>query len=267
MQRFDTSIQASVTPAPDMLPPVVPWEPNETCPCCKGAGYFVYDVAVDHHMFGKLQACGCLQQRQIERRRSELHAKSGLAPFRGKTFASFDRTIAGVDHAVGAAQAFADNPDGFLTLVGNPGCGKTHLAQAIGNALQARGFEVVWSTAPDALRLLRSTFDQTSTKPKNSFDEQFDLFRKAPMLLLDDLGAENATDWGKETLFQLLNERYEYQRPTVITSNLHPNTAEAHRRFGMRLCSRLLDAVQGQLVVVHAADYRRRDPMDRLGAA
>lgn len=267
MQRFDTSIPASVTPAPDILPPVIPWEPNETCPCCKGAGYFVYDVAIHHPLFGKLQSCGCLQQRQIERRRGELHAKSGLAPFRGKTFATFDHTIAGVDHAVGAAQAFAANPDGFLTVVGNPGCGKTHLAQAIGNALQASGYEVVWSTAPDALRLLRSTFDQTSTKPKNSFDDQFDLFRKAPILLLDDLGAENATDWGKETLFQLLNERYEYQRPTVITSNLHPNTAEANRRFGMRLCSRLLDAVQGQLVVVQAADYRRRDPMDRLGAA
>ncbi|KPL86262.1 hypothetical protein SE18_14845 [Herpetosiphon geysericola] len=218
-------------------------------------------------MFGKLQTCQCLQQRQNERRRGELHAKSGLASFRGKTFATFDNTVAGVGVAVGAAQAFAANPDGFLTLVGNPGCGKTHLAQAIGNELQASGFEVVWSTAPDALRLLRSTFDQTSAKPKNSFDEQFELFRKAPILLLDDLGAENATDWGKETLFQLLNERYEYQRPTVITSNLHPNTAEANRRFGMRLCSRLLDAVQGQLVVLSAADYRRRDPMDRLGAA
>lgn len=122
-------------------------------------------------MFGKLQTCQCLRQRQNERRRGELHAKNGLASFRGKTFATFDSAVTGVGVAVGAAQAFADNPDGFLTLVGNPGCGKTHLAQAIGNALQAGGFEVVWSTAPDALRLLRSTFDQTSTKPKNSFDE------------------------------------------------------------------------------------------------
>ncbi len=267
MQRLETIIQSSVTPAPDIMPPTVPWEPSETCLCCKGAGYFVYDVDIHHPLFGKLQSCGCLQQRQIDRRRGELHAKSGLAPFRGKTFATFDSTIAGVGLAVGAAQAFAANPDGFLTLVGNPGCGKTHLAQAIGNELQASGNEVVWSTAPDALRLLRSTFDQTSNKPKNSFDEQFELFRKAPILLLDDLGAENATDWGKETLFQLLNERYEYQRPTVITSNLHPNTTEANRRFGMRLCSRLLDAVQGQLVVLNAADYRRRDPMDRMGAA
>ncbi|MBM7845390.1 ATP-binding protein [Herpetosiphon giganteus] len=267
MQRLDTIIQSSVTPAPEIMPPTVPWTPNDTCLCCKGAGYFVYDVPIEHPLFGKLQSCGCLQQRQVDRRRGELHAKSGLAPFQGKTFATFDSHVAGVELAVGAAQAFAANPDGFLTLVGNPGCGKTHLAQAIGNELQTRGYEVVWSTAPDALRLLRSTFDQTSAKPKNSFDEQFELFRKAPILLLDDLGAENATDWGKETLFQLLNERYEYQRPTVITSNLHPNTPDAHRRFGMRLCSRLLDAVQGHLVVLSAADYRQRDPMDRLGAA
>ena len=267
MQRLDTIIQSSVTPAPDIMPPTVPWTPNDTCLCCKGAGYFVYDVPIEHPLFGKLQSCGCLQQRQVDRRRGELHAKSGLAPFQGKTFATFDSHVAGVELAVGAAQAFAANPDGFLTLVGNPGCGKTHLAQAIGNELQTRGYEVVWSTAPDALRLLRSTFDQTSAKPKNSFDEQFELFRKAPILLLDDLGAENSTDWGKETLFQLLNERYEYQRPTVITSNLHPNSPDAHRRFGMRLCSRLLDAVQGHLVVLSAADYRQRDPMDRLGAA
>jgi len=38
-------------------------------------------------------------------------------------------------------------------------------------------------------------------------------------LVLDDLGSENSTEWMKSWLYLLINRRYEYERPTVITSN------------------------------------------------
>ena len=43
--------------------------------------------------------------------------------------------------------------------------------------------------------------------------------REAEVLILDDLGAESATSWAMEKLFQLLNYRYNACLATVITTN------------------------------------------------
>jgi hypothetical protein len=51
------------------------------------------------------------------------------------------------------------------------------------------------------------------------YDELFDKVREAGVLVLDDLGAENATAWATEKLFQIINYRYNYRMPTVITTN------------------------------------------------
>lgn len=265
MERLDDlsleQILRTAQPNTDQpAPPLVDWAPGPDCPRCRGAGYYLFAVDVYHPLFGKLQTCECQAQQQQERQRQRLRERSGLQPFARKTFDQFDSAIAGIGPAFAAATQFALAPSGFLVLVGPVGCGKTHLAQAVGNVLQDRGADVVFTTAPDALRMLRATFEKTS---EVKFDQQFELLRGAGTLIVDDLGAENTTDWGKETLFQLINERYEFSKPTVVTSNLHPGTDAAQRRFGMRLCSRLQDRMQGRLVVIQAEDYRLREPMQR----
>lgn len=74
--------------------------------------------------------------------------------------------------------------------------------------------------------------------------------RMVPVLALDDVGAERPTDWARDELAQLVEERYQHQRPTIVTSNYDP--AELAKRLGhddlvigQRIVSRLCDgAVQ-----------------------
>jgi DNA replication protein DnaC len=62
---------------------------------------------------------------------------------------------------------------------------------------------------------LRATFNPNSLTP---YDKRFDEVRKAPLLVLDDLGTESATPWAEEKLYQLFNYRYNARLPTVITT-------------------------------------------------
>ncbi len=67
---------------------------------------------------------------------------------------------------------------------------------------------------PDLLDHLRATFSPNSNI---SYDRRFDEIRAAPLLILDDLGAQSTSPWAKEKLHQLFNHRYNAELPTVIT--------------------------------------------------
>ncbi len=145
------------------------------------------------------------------------------------------------------AQAYADEAQGWIVFSGPVGCGKTHLAAAIANQrLEQCGELAIFLTAPDLLDALRGALDQ---RGDNSFDDYFYRIRTAPLLVLDDLGVENPTNWAKEKLFQLLNHRHADSRPTVITTNT--DISELDPRIGSRMA-------QGTVVNINAPDYRKR---------
>ena len=78
------------------------------------------------------------------------------------------------------------------------------------------GDTVFFSIVPDLLDHLRAAFAPTS---ELTYDALFERVRESGLLVLDDLGAENGTAWATEKLFQLINYRYNYRMPTVITTN------------------------------------------------
>jgi len=141
-------------------------------------------------------------------------------------------------HISDRARMFAENPQGWLVLLGNPGTGKTHLAAAVANARREAGHTAYFITVPDLLDYLRSAYAPDS---KVSYDKVFDAVRTAPLLVLDDLGAHSGTPWAQEKLFQLLNHRYNAALPTVITSNL--SLKEQDRRIESRMTDQRLCAV------------------------
>jgi DNA replication protein DnaC len=130
------------------------------------------------------------------------------------------------------AQKFADKPDGWLVLMGTFGTGKTHLAAAIGHYRSNLGDEPIFSVVPDLLDHLRATFSPSSTV---SYDAVFNQVKTAKLLILDDLGTQNATPWAREKLYQILNFRYETRMPTVIT------TSSSLEEIDARIRSRILD--------------------------
>jgi DNA replication protein DnaC len=75
--------------------------------------------------------------------------------------------------------------------------------------------------------------------------------RKAPLLILDDLGTESGTPWAQEKLFQIFNYRYNARLPTLITTN------HELEEIPLRLRSRLVDPDLARIVSITAPDYRR----------
>jgi DNA replication protein DnaC len=130
------------------------------------------------------------------------------------------------------ARSFAETPDGWLILTGTYGCGKTHLAAAIANHNASQGRPALFVVIPDLLDHLRATFNPQSAI---SFDQRFEEVRRAPLLMLDDLGTESATPWAREKLYQVFDYRYNAKLPTVIT------TATPIEDLDPRLATRMLD--------------------------
>ena len=207
-----------------------------------------------HPSFGRLFACECRLTEMEIKRAAELKAYSALDAFRDKTFETFDPKVPGVDKAYREARAFANDPTYWLVLAGSYGSGKTHLAAAIANQALAQGNPVLFEVVPDLLDHLRSAFGPTSDL---AYDELFERVRTAGLLILDDLGTENTTPWAREKLYQIVNYRYNYRQPTVITTNRRLTDIDD------RIRSRMTDAAFCVLVEVNAADYRQRKPGER----
>lgn len=109
-----------------------------------------------------------------------------------------------------------------LYLNGNFGSGKSYIVSAMINELVKDGYTAALVYYPEFLRILKSSF-------KTDFDEQFDFARKADLLLLDDIGAENMTSWSRdEILGPILQYRMDNKMATFFTSNLSIEELEVH---------------------------------------
>jgi DNA replication protein DnaC len=151
-----------------------------------------------------------------------------------------------LEKAFQAAYRFAEEPQGWLVLSGTYGCGKTHLAAAIGNYRKDSGRPPIFVTSIQLLDHLRATFNPES---RMRFDRQFDDFQSSPLLILDDLGTESATPWVQERLYQLFNSRYIAQLPTVIT------TSKSVDELDPRIRSRMLDKRLCKIYGITAPSY------------
>jgi DNA replication protein DnaC len=220
------------------------------CPICQDAGYLRNDYPVGHRSFGKTTICVCRERELQEANVESLHQLSNLDVLSHLNFETFERDVPGVEEAYAAALAFAQNPSRhWFFLFGPVGVGKTHLAAAIANyTMSSQKVSTYFDEVPDLLDHLRATFDPNVG---TGYDERFQLIRDVGLLVLDDLGTENATPWAKEKLYQIINHRYVEQLPTVITSNVD------QKKVDDRIMSRIRDHRLTHYIEIDADDYRR----------
>ena len=111
-----------------------------------------------------------------------------------------------------------------LYLNGSFGCGKTYLVAALFNELAKLGYQSVITYFPEFLRSLKANFDNSDV-----YNYQFDRVKYAELLLIDDIGAENLSEWARDEVLQtILQYRMEEKLPTFFTSNLTLDELENH---------------------------------------
>ena len=76
------------------------------------------------------------------------------------------------------------------------------------------------------------------------------------VIVLDELGASIPTDWVRDTMYQIINKRYNDSKLTIFTTNYSDKSNELEERITYRLRSRLYEMCTN--VVIDGEDYRRR---------
>lgn len=175
------------------------------------------------------------EQERIQRRVSKLLKDSGIrGRFQNRTF---ERFVVNEENkqAFQAAKRYADRfpimlptkdergnsqppqkERNGLFITGSFGTGKTHLATAIANQLIQGGTPAICMTMIDLLSRIKQTFDRSDEATEADIMR---IYEEVPLLIIDDIGSEQPTEWGISKIFAIINARYEAYMPTIITTN------------------------------------------------
>ncbi len=214
------------------------WE----CPKCGGSTWLPGES-------GEAVPCEC-RERRLQQARMRGLASTIPPKFRGIAIADDGQTItnAGRPMTFHAPEVIREvlrfcrridkelESGNGLWLEGGNGTGKTTLAMLVSKAALDAGHSVAIYSMPKLLAEIRNTFDSDS-------DESYANLRKrladVDLLHLDDVGAEQQTEWVLEQLYSIVNERYEDGKSIVITTNLKFEKLRA--QVGPRTVSRLAE--------------------------
>jgi DNA replication protein DnaC len=100
-----------------------------------------------------------------------------------------------------------------ILFLGQPGCGKTHLAVALATTAVEAGFRGYFTTADDMVNTL------VRAKREGTFGSKLKTLTAPSVLVIDDVGLLPIERGGAGVFFHVVNTRYERGHPTVITTN------------------------------------------------
>ncbi len=196
-----------------------------------------------------------IRQTQDQWRQEERLDQSGLrGRFRDATFEHFNAADTRQRKVLAACQAFAAGPLNewrSLVLVGPCGTGKTHLGAAMALTTIARGTSARMASAREIVRALRATWRRGSEADEESVISDY---AGCGLLVVDELGVGFGSDGELTQLLDVIDRRYQLQRPIVAITNL--STKDLHTAVGDRIYDRLAETA-----TVRACDwpsYRRR---------
>lgn len=175
---------------------------------------------------------------------------AGIPPrFFTSTFDNYEAPTEQQRGALTWARDYASSFDEVLRngtsalLCGRTGTGKTHLATAIAKHVIGRGCSVRFATVQRALREIKETWGREAVL---SHADAMKLYTKPDLLVLDEVGVQFGSDTEKVILFDMLGERYDFVRPTILISNLPRESVSQF--LGDRIVDRLREG-GGRLVV------------------
>jgi DNA replication protein DnaC len=157
--------------------------------------------------------------------------------------------LSSLEAAFRISRAYAEDPQGWLVLQGDNGCGKTHLAAAVANQHLRDGGSVFFAVVPELLDHLRRAY---APRREAESDDLFDHVREADLVILDELGPHSTSPWAREKLDQVVGYRTAAGLPTVVTTD---QSLDAIQEAHPRIFARIADS-RSALVSILAPHYR-----------
>ncbi len=143
-----------------------------------------------------------------------------------------------------------------LVLFGETGRGKSFYAGAICNRLISMGVEAYAITEPN---IINELFGLTNKA------EYISRLTRYPMLLIDDFGAARSTDYSREQIYTIIDERYKANLPTILTTNLTPQHFDAP---ASQAEARIYDRIKamGQFIEIKGKNWRQDEANQKAAA-
>ncbi len=232
--------------------------PPESCPECGGTGW----RAVDDEAGAPVRRCACFARADAQRRLDNTLIPSRYRHANLRNFDIHPRMDGSLDEAKLIAEKFVDSfpdIDNGLLFEGPAGVGKTHLAVAVLRELVTR--HGVTGRFVDYRDLLGSIQDSYNPVSETSELEILRPVFRADVLLLDELGTRRPTAWVRDTVTQILNDRYRSRKVTLITTNYGDEGAERgidtlEDRIGPYARSRLYEMCRN--IPMRGEDFRQQ---------
>ena len=125
-----------------------------------------------------------------------------------------------------------------IYIFGSCGTGKTHIAYACTKYFDENKLKNWLLNMPELLKLLKDDFREENKLIAPDNTNLSKILNYRGLLIIDDIGSEKITEWVEETLYAIVNKRYEDVIPTIFTSNLSPE--ELTKKYGDRIVSRVV---------------------------
>lgn len=185
-------------------------------------GYTNYPQKYNNHLMFSTEAC-YFKHQELKKIKESTNALKELENSSLKTIDTSDKNrynlIKWVTNFI-KEYDYGKNIKG-LYLHGNFGCGKTYILSACLNEMKKRGFSTKLIYLPDLLRTIKGDFE--------AMNDIMDQLCNIDILLIDDIGAEKVTDWGRdEILGTILQSRMNEHKTTFFTSNFTIKELEEH---------------------------------------
>lgn len=232
--------------------------------------------AKGQRLMGRLFTSGCPQcAEQAEARKKSEHddklraarerrvrdlAHGSLIPkrFQGYGFDDYQPPNDKAAKAKAACQRYAEQFEGRLqmggglVLCGKPGTGKTHLACAIANHIMREFCRVpLFTSVTKMSRAVKATY---GPKAEKSEAQVIRSFVEPDLLILDEVGAQRGTETELLLAQEIIDERYQEVRPTILISNLPES--ELGRYIGDRAIDRMYEG-GGAILAFDWESFRR----------
>ncbi|TBX14677.1 DNA replication protein DnaC [Clostridium perfringens] len=204
------------------------------CPKCKDTGYI------------GLQKCSCYKKNLIKIYYKNSHMEDAL---KENNFSKFDLNLFSSIRNENNSMSPRENMQWIRTQLeqhylkdfhlhnknlffyGKPGTGKTFITYCISKYLLDNGFFVVYRTADELMQNLKDI-------RFNNNSELEDLLINCDLLVIDDLGSEQITDFSTTELFSILNKKLLLKKKMIISTNL--NVEELSQYYAERIMSRII---------------------------